>query len=88
MAHNPFLPDINNELVAQNSLYRTNLASLDKLVLFRWGEEGSRSSGQRPSISMRRIRAVGAFNIFIQLSFIQLRRSTGQLRSLSRQPLS
>ena len=33
---NPFLPDVNNERDAKNPQYRTNLQSLDKLVLFRF----------------------------------------------------
>lgn len=36
---NPFLPDINNERPVKNATYAANLASLDRLVLFRFERE-------------------------------------------------
>ena len=39
LAHNSFLADINNERLAKNATYRENLASLDKLVLFRFKDD-------------------------------------------------
>jgi hypothetical protein len=36
LAHNPFLPDINNELPAKNKQYAANLAALDKMVLVKF----------------------------------------------------
>ena len=43
--HNPFLPDVNNELVddggeeTRNETYRRNLLRLEKLVLFKWTDD-------------------------------------------------
>jgi palmitoyl-protein thioesterase len=39
LAHNTFLADINNERPAKNATYRANLASLEKLVLFRFKDD-------------------------------------------------
>ncbi|KAK9829239.1 hypothetical protein WJX72_004713 [[Myrmecia] bisecta] len=39
LAHNPFLPDINNELDVQNLQYKANLLTLDRLVLFRFKDD-------------------------------------------------
>ena len=36
---NPFLPDINNELEVKNATYAANLASLDRLVLYRFEDD-------------------------------------------------
>lgn len=36
---NPFLPDINNEKATKNPIYAENLASLQKLVLFRFSSD-------------------------------------------------
>jgi Palmitoyl protein thioesterase len=39
LANNIFLPDINNERVAKNATYADNLASLERLVLYRFEKE-------------------------------------------------
>lgn len=39
LKYNPFLPDINNEHDDKNPQYAANLASLDKLVLFRFSDD-------------------------------------------------
>lgn len=39
LAHNPFLPDINNELLNKTARYAANLASLQRLVLFQFQED-------------------------------------------------
>jgi hypothetical protein len=39
LAYNPFLPDINNEKAVKSMSYKANLASLDKLVLFRFSQD-------------------------------------------------
>jgi len=39
LANNPFLPDINNELESKNAAYASNLASLERLVLYRFQKE-------------------------------------------------
>lgn len=39
LQHNPFLPDINNELPVKNETYRANLLALDRLVLFRFEDD-------------------------------------------------
>lgn len=39
LAHNPFLPDINNERPNKTALYATNLASLQRLVLFQFEDD-------------------------------------------------
>jgi hypothetical protein len=39
LAYNPFLPDINNELPAKNTTYKDNLASLERLVLFKFSKD-------------------------------------------------
>lgn len=41
LLHNPFLPDINNELPVKNETYRANLVALDRLVLFRFEDDGT-----------------------------------------------
>ena len=38
-AHNVFLADINNDRDTKNSLYKENLASLDKFVMFRFKDD-------------------------------------------------
>lgn len=39
LASNPFLPDINNELGTKNATYAASLASLERLVLYRFQNE-------------------------------------------------
>ena len=39
LAKNIFLPDINNEKPAKNSTYKTNLISLQNLVLIKFGND-------------------------------------------------
>lgn len=39
LEHNPFLPDINNERPAKNTQYAANLASLKRLVLYRFSKD-------------------------------------------------
>lgn len=39
LASNPFLPDINNEHSVKNATYAANLATLERLVLFRFQNE-------------------------------------------------
>jgi len=39
LAHNPFLPDINNEKAEKNPVYKANLAALERLVLIRFSED-------------------------------------------------
>lgn len=41
LSANPFLPDVNNERPTRNALYATNLASLERLVLFRFANDGT-----------------------------------------------
>lgn len=36
LAHNPFLPDLNNERLPRKPQHKANLASLAKLALFRF----------------------------------------------------
>ncbi|MEW5302636.1 MAG: hypothetical protein WDW38_008045 [Sanguina aurantia] len=38
---NPFLPDINNELLVKRQQYKDNLASLEQLVLFRFADDAT-----------------------------------------------
>lgn len=40
-ANNPFLPDINNELVFKNATYRSNMVALDKFVMFRFDDDST-----------------------------------------------
>ena len=46
LSFNPFLPDINNELDQRSEQYARNLASLEKLVLYRFAED---TVGECPS---------------------------------------
>ena len=39
LAHNTFLADINNERQIKNATYRASLASLRRLVLFRFADD-------------------------------------------------
>ncbi len=39
LTHNPFLPDINNEHDTKQQHYATNLASLQRLVLFQFEQD-------------------------------------------------
>lgn len=39
LAYNPFLPDVNNEHATKNTTYRKNLASLERLVLFKFSQD-------------------------------------------------
>jgi palmitoyl-protein thioesterase len=39
LAYNPFLPDLNNERATKNWTYRDNLASLERLVLFKFSQD-------------------------------------------------
>lgn len=47
LKYNPFLPDINNEHDDKNPQYAANLASLDKLVLFRFSDDTVGECSQR-----------------------------------------
>jgi hypothetical protein len=55
LASNPFLPDINNERGpdGRNPLYGTNLASLERLVLYRFTKDDTGECHQRALPSAR-----------------------------------
>jgi hypothetical protein len=53
LAHNPFLPDINNEKASKNTQYAANLVALDKLVLVKFAYDSMGEWGCQPASGSR-----------------------------------